>query len=85
MLPHPDQLLKRDFTDSIEWHMPEVRAQLSSLEQWIAKSAEQGVSAYEVERGLFDRLLKLGHTVFGVFLKLVGPGDLGEPLWQFGP
>src|SRR5580658_6402599 len=78
MLTHPAQLLKRDFTETVEWNVPEVREQLCSLEQWIAKSAEQGSSAHEVERGLFDRLLQLGGTLFAAFLKLVGPGDLGE-------
>ena len=78
MLTHPAQLLKRDFTDSVEWHVPEVREQLDTLEQWILKSAEEGTFAYEVERGLFEGLLKLGTTLFGSFLKLVGPGDLGE-------
>ena len=77
MLTHQAPLLNRDFTEAVEWNVPEAREQLSSLEQWIAKSAEQGISAYEVERGLFDCLLKLGATLFGAFLKLVGPGDLG--------
>jgi len=78
MLTQRAPLLNRDFTETVEWNVPEVMEQLGSLEQWIARSAEQGVSAHEVERGLFDRLLKLGATLFGVFLKLVGPGDLGE-------
>jgi hypothetical protein len=78
MLTHSAQLLNRDFTETVEWHVPEVREQLDSLEQWIAKSAEQGTAAHEVERGLFDRLLQLGSTLFAAFLKLVGPGNLGE-------
>jgi hypothetical protein len=78
MLPHAAQLLKRDFSDSVEWQVAEARAQLGFLEQWIAKSAEQGVPAHEVERGLFDGILRLGFTLFGAFLKLVGPSDLGE-------
>jgi hypothetical protein len=78
MLPHPVELLKRESVETIEWHVPEVRGQLDSLEQWVAKSAHQGVSAYEVERGLFDGLLRLGNSLFGAFLKLVGPGDVGE-------
>jgi hypothetical protein len=78
MLADQSQLLKRDSTDSVEWHVPEVRAQLSALEQWIAQSARIGVAAHEVERGLFDRLLKLGNSLFAAFLRLVGPGDLGE-------
>jgi hypothetical protein len=78
MLSQPAQLLKRDFSNSVEWQIPEARAQFDSLEKWIAESAEQGISAHEVERGLFDGLLRLGFTLFGGFLKLVGPGDLGE-------
>lgn len=78
MLTHPADFLNRDFTETVEWNVPEVREQLDSLEQWVAKSAEQGESAYEVERGLFDRLLQLGTTLFGAFLRLVGPGNLGE-------
>ncbi len=72
------QILNRDFNDSVEWQVPEARVQLGCLEQWIAKSAEQGLPAHEVERGLFDGILRLGFTLFGAFLKLVGPGDLGE-------
>jgi hypothetical protein len=78
MLTHRPQLLNRDFSETVEWNVPEVREQLGSLEEWIAKSAERGEAAHEVERGLFDRLLRLGTTLFGAFLKLVGPGDLGE-------
>ncbi len=78
MLTHPVQILNRDVTETVEWQVPEVREQLSSLEQWIAKSAEQGAAAHEVERGLFDRLLQIGNTLFAAFLRLVGPGDLGE-------
>src|SRR5271154_1111127 len=78
MLTHRTQLLNRDFSETVEWNVLEIREQLGSLEQWIAKSAEQGASAHEVERGLFDRLLQIGTTLFGAFLKLVGPGDLGE-------
>jgi hypothetical protein len=78
MLPHTAQLLNRDFRDSVEWQVAEARTQLGSLEELIAKSAEQGVAAHEVERGLFDGVLRLGFTLFRAFLKLVGPGDLGE-------
>jgi hypothetical protein len=78
MLTHQAKVLKRDFSETVEWNVPEVREQLGSLEQWVAKSAEQGASAHEVERGLFDGLLRLGTMLFGAFLKLVGPGDLGE-------
>src|SRR5580700_5415836 len=78
MLTHQTQLLNRYFSETVEWNVPEVRKQLASLEQWIASSAEQGTPAHEVERGLFDRLLQLGGILFEAFLKLIGPGDLGE-------
>lgn len=78
MLTHQAKPLKRNFTETVEWNIPEVREQLGSLEQMIAKSAERGVPAHEVERDLFHGLLRLGTKLFGAFLKLVGPGDLGE-------
>lgn len=78
MFSQPVELLKSESVETIEWHVSEVREQLDALEQWVAKSAHEGVSAYEVERGLFDGLLRLGTTLFGAFLKLVGPGDVGE-------
>jgi hypothetical protein len=78
MLSHTAQLLNRDFHDSVEWQVAEARTQLGSLEQLIAKSAEQGVAAHEVERGLFDGVLRIGFALFSAFLKLVGPGDLGQ-------
>jgi hypothetical protein len=74
MLSQAAQLLKRDFSGSVEWQVAEARAQLGALEKWIAESAEKGVAAHEVERGLFDGVLQLGFTLFDAFLKLVDPG-----------
>jgi hypothetical protein len=62
---------------SVEQRLPEVHGQLDALLQWVWRSAQIGTSAHEVERGLFDRLLALGQTLFQAFLRLVGPGDLG--------
>lgn len=78
MLSHPAPLLKRDFSDSVEWHVTEARTQLGFLEQWIVEAADQGVAAHEVERGLFDGVLRISRALLDAFLKLVGPGDLGE-------
>lgn len=78
MLPNTAQLLKHDLSDSVEWQVAEARVQLRSLEKWLVESARQGIAAHEVERGLFAGVLQLGFTLFGAFLKLVGPGDLGE-------
>lgn len=63
---------------SVEWRFPEVHNRLESLARWIERSAQEGSAAHEVERGLFEQLLELGKMLFQTFLKLVGPGDLGE-------
>lgn len=63
---------------SVEWRFPEVHTRLESLARWIERSAQDGSAAHDVERGLFEQLLELGKMLFQTFLKLVGPGDLGE-------
>jgi hypothetical protein len=63
---------------SIERQLPEVHARLASLLEWLCESAQEGSSAHAVERGLFERVLALGTTLFQAFLKLVGPGYFGE-------
>lgn len=68
---------KRDSGESVEWHLPEAHLQLEALEQWIHQSAQDGCTAHVLERGLFQRVLELGATLFRAFLKLVGPGDIG--------
>jgi hypothetical protein len=72
------ETLHHDCLDSIEGQVAATRAQLGSLEQWVAEAARDGVAAHEVERRLFDGVLRLGHLLFGTFLKRVGPGDLGQ-------
>jgi hypothetical protein len=78
MLTQAAEVLKRDFTDTVEWQVSEARAQLGSLEQFIVEAAVEGVPAHEVERNLFDGVLRIGFALFGSFLRLVGAGDLGE-------
>jgi hypothetical protein len=63
---------------SVERQLPEVHDQLDALVGWISRSAQDGTSAHEVERGLFDKLLALGKTLFQAFVETVGPGDFGE-------
>src|SRR4051812_3838251 len=63
---------------SVEWQLPEVHAQLDALLGWVCRSAQDGTAAHDVERGLFDKLLALGKTLFQAFLQLVGAGDFGE-------
>jgi hypothetical protein len=61
-----------------ERQFPEVAGEVDALARWVCNAAQDGTSAHAVERGLFDRLLHLGKTLFQGFLTMVGPGDFGE-------
>ena len=63
---------------AVEFKVDGVRERLPNLEQWLARSAQQGMGEHEVERHLFQEMLALGAQLLEAFLKLVGPGDLGE-------
>jgi len=63
---------------AVEFKVEGVRERLIGLEQWLARAAEEGVGEHEVEEHLFREMLALGRQLLGAFLKLVGPGDLGE-------
>jgi hypothetical protein len=62
----------------VEWQLSDVHTQLDALLQWVCQSAQDGSSAHEVERGLFQKVLELGTKLFQAFLELIGPGDFGE-------
>jgi hypothetical protein len=62
----------------VERRVPDLHEQIDALSQWVEQSAKDGTAAHQVERGLFDKLLALGKSLFGGFLNLVGPGDVGE-------
>jgi hypothetical protein len=64
----------------LEFKVDGVRERLLNLEQWLAHAAQQGTGEHDVEKHLFQEMLALGAQLLGAFLKLVGPGDLGEEL-----
>jgi hypothetical protein len=79
MVAHPQEQYKDDLArPSVEWHVPQATEELVDLQRWLCEAAREALPAHEVERGLFQRLLRLGATLFAAFLDLVGPGDLGE-------
>jgi hypothetical protein len=57
---------------------PELVDKMDQLRQFVHDAARDGVAAHEVERGLFRRLLSLGHDLLGEFFVLQGSGDIGE-------
>jgi hypothetical protein len=65
---------------AVEFKVEGVRERLINLEQWLARAAQQGMGEHEVEGHLFREMLALGAQLLGAFLKLVGPGDLGEEI-----
>ncbi len=64
--------------DRAECNPEAARAQLEELGRYVAGAARDGAAAHAVERHLFRQVLALGAKLFGWFLRLVGPGDLGE-------
>ena len=47
------------------------------LENLVKQAARQGSRLYEVERQVFESVLKIGHAATEMFLKAQGDGDLG--------
>jgi hypothetical protein len=63
---------------AVEFKVDGVRERLLNLEHWLARAAQEGMGEHEVEGHLFREMLALGAQLLQAFLKLVGPGDLGE-------
>ncbi len=53
---------------------------LHELLAFVQDAAQQGQPAHEVERGIWQRLLGLGHQALGRFFDLQGDGDQGPTL-----
>lgn len=50
----------------------------ADLKKSVAKAAQEGQPAHEVELSLWRQVLELGRQLYGQFLALVGEGDMGE-------
>lgn len=50
------------------------------LESTVRQAAKEGVSLYEMEKGIFAQALKMGYAAVEQFLALQGEGDLGQSL-----
>jgi len=53
---------------------------LNELQQFLHDSARQGTAIHEVERAVWQQVLRIGRQCLGQFLALQGTGDLGETL-----
>jgi hypothetical protein len=45
---------------------------------FVQSAFRQGRTAHEVETGLWERMRRLGHSVYGAWLELFGDGDAGD-------
>jgi hypothetical protein len=62
---------------SAEGKCAEAQRYFEDLQAFIHQAATGGQAVHEVERGLFQRLLQLGHQLLQSFFDLLGDGDAG--------
>jgi hypothetical protein len=53
---------------------------LGEASKYVRNAALTGIAAHDVEKQVFDYVLKIGHQMLGSFFQLQGNGDLGETL-----
>jgi hypothetical protein len=51
---------------------------VGELLAYVRAAATQGTAVHDVERGIWQRVLQVGHTTLGHFFALQGSGDLGD-------
>lgn len=71
-MTHETDLLKRENADLL--------AILQDMQTAICEAAQKDTPIHEVEGTVWQQVLRLGRTLLGHFLTLVGTGDLGESL-----
>jgi hypothetical protein len=68
------------------WPLPvegkrlDVAARVAQLTGFVTDAARDGLPAHELERGLWQYLLRLGHNLQAEYFALAGDGDCGETL-----
>lgn len=58
----------------------DLSVQLTELTGFVYDAARDGLPAHELERGVWQRLLQLGHDLEAAYFALAGDGDGGETL-----
>ncbi|AWM38480.1 hypothetical protein GobsT_33660 [Gemmata obscuriglobus] len=75
---HPNQEGRSyDRTRRRDRQCPSLSTLTDHLLDFVRHAAERGQPAHEVERGIWDQVLKLGRAAFARFLALSGTGDVG--------
>ncbi|HYN77980.1 MAG TPA: hypothetical protein VES73_09320, partial [Lamprocystis sp. (in: g-proteobacteria)] len=67
-----------DATSEIKPPLPQALSdEFGEILGFVQTMFQQGRTAHAVETGLWERMLKLGHSIFGAWLELSGDGDAG--------
>ena len=53
---------------------------IGEASRYVSDAARTGIAAHDVEKQVFDYVLKIGHQMLGTFFQLQGDGDLGGTL-----
>jgi hypothetical protein len=59
----------------------QIQETVSKLDTFVEAAAREGKAVHEVEKGLWQELLRLGYQCLGHFFALLGDGDMGETVW----
>lgn len=65
---------------AIEDQFAPLRKAMEEMIGFVHDATRHGEAAHEVERGLWTRLLAMGHQLLGTYFTLSSPGDAGECL-----
>jgi len=60
--------------------LEQMRCVIEEVRQFVVESAEAGRPIHDVERGVFDRLLRVGRQALQAFVAWQGVGDLGPTI-----
>ena len=55
-----------------------IRDQANALILTVKESYENGTAIHDVEKYLFETVLKMGHQALELLFELCGPGDVGS-------
>jgi len=64
----------------VEGKLLDVAARVAQLTGFVSAAARDGLPAHELERGLWQSLLQLGHDLQATYFALAGDGDCGATL-----
>ena len=53
---------------------------IGEASRYVSDAARTGIAAHDVEKQVFDYVLKIGHQMLGSFFQLQGDGNLGATL-----